>query len=274
VELNIEFDTLLIRDTLTLVATVLPEAATNKTLTWTSSDPNVLSVDANGMVLPVGYGSATITVTTEDGEKTATAAILVTNFCNPNTPGWGASLGTVSFATDSTWTVGRQIWSDAVQASNCSDRPMAQFQGIDTLTNMFNADCRSLPGQKGDVFSWCAVYRFKDQLCPAPWRVPTKQDFIDLDIALGGTGNMVLNSALRDKYISDNYWGGNLFIMGHFGNYWSQTEHDRTSGFLLNLASDVMSSSVNYHVWPQGVSDKRFGGTAIDARILRCVRDN
>ena len=275
VELNIELDTLLIRDTLTLIATVLPEAATNKALTWTSSDTDVLSVSADGVVIPVGYGSATITVTTVDGEKTATATILVTNFCNPNTPGWGPSLGTVSFATDETWTVGRQIWSDAVQASNCSERPAAQFVGNDTVTNTFNADCRSLPGQKGDVFSWCAVYRFANVLCPAPWRVPTKQDFIDLDIALGGTGEGVRDSLLRDKYISDSYWGGRLFLINHLGNYWSQTEHGRGSAFGLSLFSNLMAGSPpNLNSWPQMPSSKATGGAALSGHLLRCVRNN
>lgn len=275
VELDITLDTLLIRDTLLLTATVMPPNATNRTITWTSSNPEVLSVNQEGLVIPVGYGEATITATTEDGGKTAIATILVTNFCNPNTPGWGASLGTIGFATDSTWTVGRQIWSDAVVASNCSDRPLAEFVGIDPETNTFNADCRSLPGQKGDVFSWCAVYRFGAVLCPAPWRVPTKQDFIDLDIALGGTGSGAVNPELRDKYVSDSYWGGRLFLLNHLGNYWSQTEHGRASAFSLQLFSNAMQGSPpNFHVWPQGPSNKGTGGTALSGNLLRCVRDN
>ena len=61
-----------------LVATVKPEDATNKKVTWQSSDASVVTVDAEGNVTIVGKGSATITVTTEDGSHTATCTITVT----------------------------------------------------------------------------------------------------------------------------------------------------------------------------------------------------
>ena len=62
---------------LTLVATVLPENATNKNVTWSSSDDKVATVDATGKVTAVAAGEATITVTTEDGSKTDTCQVTV-----------------------------------------------------------------------------------------------------------------------------------------------------------------------------------------------------
>ena len=61
----------------TLTATVAPADATNKKVTWKSSDAAVASVDANGKVTGVKAGEATITVTTEDGGKTATCKVTV-----------------------------------------------------------------------------------------------------------------------------------------------------------------------------------------------------
>ena len=61
----------------TLTATVNPSNATNKNVTWTSSDSNVATV-ANGKVTAVKAGTATITVKTEDGNKTATCTVTVT----------------------------------------------------------------------------------------------------------------------------------------------------------------------------------------------------
>ena len=61
----------------TLTATVEPGNATNKALTWSTSDNTVATVDENGTVTAVGAGEATITVTTEDSCKTATCQVTV-----------------------------------------------------------------------------------------------------------------------------------------------------------------------------------------------------
>ena len=56
-----------IGDTKQLVATVYPEEADNKSLTWSSSDNNIITVDENGLIQAVGEGFATITVSALDG---------------------------------------------------------------------------------------------------------------------------------------------------------------------------------------------------------------
>ena len=63
----------------TLTATVEPGNATNKNVTWSSSDETIATVDNNGTVTAVGAGEATITVTTEDGTFTATCKVTVTH---------------------------------------------------------------------------------------------------------------------------------------------------------------------------------------------------
>lgn len=68
----------------TLTATIAPTNATNKKVTWTSSDPAVATVDASGKVTGVANGTATITVTTEDGGHTATCAVEVADTKNGN----------------------------------------------------------------------------------------------------------------------------------------------------------------------------------------------
>lgn len=55
-----------------LEATILPEDATIKNVIWSSSDETIVTVDDNGTVTPQGLGEATITVTSEEGDKTAT----------------------------------------------------------------------------------------------------------------------------------------------------------------------------------------------------------
>ncbi len=63
--------------TYTLKATVNPSDASNKNVTWKSSDDKIATVDATGKVTAVAVGKATITVTTEDGGKTATCEVTV-----------------------------------------------------------------------------------------------------------------------------------------------------------------------------------------------------
>ena len=68
---------LTVGDTETLTATVAPDNATDKTVTWTSSNSTVATVDQNGVVTAVARGTAVITATAADGSG-ASASCTVT----------------------------------------------------------------------------------------------------------------------------------------------------------------------------------------------------
>jgi len=183
-------------------------------------------------------------------------------FCNEDIPGWGNSLGAISFASSRMWQVGNQTWSDAVTATACQK---TTFNG--GINGDFSSDCRSNPNQRGDFFSWCAVRRFANQLCPPPWRVPTQQDFISLDISLGNIGN--IRNPGRE-FVTNNYvnrWGGVIggrasspANTGSWGTYWSQSERGADSGFALSFSD--RQGFVNIAGW----------GYKNDGIMLRCVR--
>ena len=71
----------------TLTATVKPDDATNKAVTWSTSNENVATVDQNGNVKAVGAGTATITAVASDGSgKTATCEVTVNGPVLPPQP--------------------------------------------------------------------------------------------------------------------------------------------------------------------------------------------
>jgi uncharacterized protein (TIGR02145 family) len=267
ISLNSKTATLSIGDSLTLVAYVFPRDATNSNISWTSNDTTIAFVE-NGKVIALFVGWANVIVSTEDGNKTDTCRVTVLwpdvgQQCNRNNPGWGTSLGTVSFATEKEWEVDSQIWSDAVTATVCDKTTYAGG-----TPNNFNADCRSNPDYPGDLFSWCAIMRFAAIFCPTPWRIPTIQDFRELDIALGGTGNSQNHPSHLDKYL--NVWGGTysvgcdesgIMLEGHgvAAVYWSQTTTGQFADtWVINPSSGVGVGSMF-----------RSSG-----RMLRCIRDN
>lgn len=64
-------------ESLNLVATITPSTATNKNVTWTSSNEKVATVSKEGIITAIEEGTTTITVTTEDGNKVAKCEVTV-----------------------------------------------------------------------------------------------------------------------------------------------------------------------------------------------------
>ena len=87
--------------TLTLTATVEPANATNKDVSWSSSDENVANV-ANGTVTAVAVGSAVITVKTADGGKEAKCTVTVKEKTSGSEGEGGGSEGGSSGGSDDT----------------------------------------------------------------------------------------------------------------------------------------------------------------------------
>ena len=68
---------MVVGDTQTLTATVAPANASNQSVTWSSDNTSVATVNNSGIVTAKSAGNATITVTTIDGGKTATCQVTV-----------------------------------------------------------------------------------------------------------------------------------------------------------------------------------------------------
>ncbi|MDR1951458.1 MAG: hypothetical protein LBP96_04430, partial [Bacteroidales bacterium] len=189
--------------------------------------------------------------------------ILDENRCNVAVPAWFV-LGTADFVSDSVWLADTLLWSDAVAVNTCNK---TVYNGGSNSPPTFHSDCRSNPNQKGDLFSWCAVKRFGDELCPKPWRVPILEEFAALNQDFGGTGaNNQTSLTTIQNYL--NFWGGTysgysspagLLTEQNTGAfYWSQTEVDLTSGFGQSFYSNGL-------VFPRLTAEKSYG------YALRCV---
>ncbi|MDR0438495.1 MAG: fibrobacter succinogenes major paralogous domain-containing protein [Bacteroidales bacterium] len=171
---------------------------------------------------------------------------------------WTSSLGNTSFVTDSIRIISNgvmiQVWSDAVTATGCSKTDFNGYSGN------FNVDCRSNPNQKGDLFSWLAISELKDELCPVPWRVPTRQDFIDLyDLVRGlassstHTSQVIFATDFRNAYL--NNWGGTyggscssvgtLSGQGSSASYWSQSEFNSAEAYSFGFNSTALIIASN-----------------------------
>ncbi len=268
-------------DVRTFVATVSPEGTE---VEWESSDPDIATVDENGIVTAIAEGTATITARTVEGEKEAACLVTVIeealNCDTEMLPGWGESLGEVKFRTDKVWTVGTQQWSDAVVAEACGKQTFNSISDPDAQNSSDDykelADCRNGVHNEhdyGTLFSWAAVYRFQSEICPDGWRVPTLDDFLLLDLNFGGTGEFGMSGrpGIYDQYYDPELWGGeaggycgfngNWIHQEEFAMYWAQSQYgaDWTKwAYTLNLYINTVSF---------GPSDKYIGG------LVRCVRD-
>ena len=122
-----------IGETLALTATVAPEDATNKAVTWTSSDESVAIVSDEGVVTGVAAGNAVITVTTTDGGFTATCSLEVT-------AATVAVTGVTVSPTSDTIAVAETLTLTATVApENATDKSVTWSSSDDTIATVSDA---------------------------------------------------------------------------------------------------------------------------------------
>ena len=100
-----------------LTATVTPANATNKSVTWSSSDTSIATV-SSGVVTGVAVGTATITVTTTDGGKTATCTVNVT--ANGSMSADPVTVNSVTTSASTTFTALNMVLNTITASENVS----------------------------------------------------------------------------------------------------------------------------------------------------------
>lgn len=126
-----------------LEATVTPITAEDRTVTWSSDDESVATVDADGVVTAVAAGTATITATSDGGHGAASATLTVTAPTPAPLPdgAWvddfdGTELG-------ARWTIDREeasAWSLGGGSLTLQSQPGDTYQGDNNHENVFLVD--------------------------------------------------------------------------------------------------------------------------------------
>ena len=254
-----------------LTATVLPEDATNKALTWSSDKPAIATVDANGAVKALADGAAVITVTTKDGAKTATCTVSVTKAEKDSK--WatgnlvadgknGAKIGEPSdnglyFQFNSL--IG---WSD-IDPLAIAVSPVG-YNGSTSWNNSWTGDpsTENVATGTGDP---CRYY------LKNTWRLPTAEEYDELFKNHGypSTGPWIwdassksaTNSTLGLIFPASGYRknnNGSLTDVGTNGSYWSSSPGNSSTGRYLLFLSSSMKNGSTYR--PCG-------------HPVRCIRD-
>ena len=134
----------------TLVATVLPANATNKNVTWSSSNENVASV-ANGVVTALSAGEASITVTTEDGNKTATAIVTVKDDTAPVDDPVAVTSVSLNKSSLSLKVGGTETLTATVLPSNATNKNVTWSSSDTTVATVVNGKVTAKAAGQADI---------------------------------------------------------------------------------------------------------------------------
>jgi uncharacterized protein YjdB len=202
VSLNKTTLALYVDDTETLVATVAPTGAINKNVTWESDTEGVATVNNAGVVTAVALGTATITVKTEDGNKTATCDVTV----NPiAVTGVGLNKDTLFLLVNGTETL-----TATVAPGNATNKNVTWESDTEGVATVSDAGVVTAVGLGTATITVKTVDGNKTATCDVTVPSPT-----ELVLATPDTVNLVTITGNSAYYYDNTFeWQKGVFIVG------------------------------------------------------------
>ena len=245
-----------------LTATVSPDYATNKSVSWSTSDATVATVSSTGLVTALGVGTATITATTVDGGKTATCTVTV----KPGYVDLGLSVkwATCNIGASSPEDYGDYYaWGETETKSNYSWSTYKWCNGSrSTMTKYCTSSSYGTVDNKTtlDADDDVAYVKWGDS-----WRMPTKSEQDELRNSCtwswttqnGKNGYRVTGPNGNSIFLpaAGSHEGTSLYDAGSYGYYWSSSLYSSSSRDAYDL--NFNSGDVNWY------NDNRYLGQSV-----------
>jgi len=252
--------TLAIGESEILVATVIPNNATDKAVTWESNNPSIATVDADGKVTAVSEG--TVTIIARAGNRTAECVVTIRGI-NIDGVVWA----TRNVNTHGTFVENPQDFGGLFQWGRRGDGH--EQRNSPTTTELSTSD---VPGHGNFIItSWDWRNPSNDNLwanpktandpCPQGWRVPTDAELLTL-VADNVTSEWTTVNDVSGRIFTDINtnnafflpaagWrdtSGTLLSAGTLGYYWSSSPTAGTSARYLLFNSASLNVVINGRV--------------------------
>lgn len=266
----------------TLAATVYPSNASNKNVTWTSSNTNIATVSPDGTVTSTGLlaGPVTITVTTNSGNKSASCTVNVIS--GAVDLGLSVLWATCNLGASNPWGYGGYYqWGGTddvtdpniiVNWANCPYHTGSdETTGWTKYVSSYNSSYWSGTGDPDDRTVLDPADDAAHVILGGDWRMPTETEWKELLInctwewtdnykTMNVAGYIVTSKkeGYADRSIflpAAGYRIGTYLYDGSRGLYWSSSLYESLSNYarILNFSSDSHGTSISSRSYGRSV---------------------